>query len=95
MQLVDAWQGYAESEPEPEVVDRMVCFVEYVARRQKPGELLVSGQDDRRKALGMWARSTVFKIWWGYWESLRVWLGIGAILLFVPLGYMAFPDVSR
>jgi hypothetical protein len=73
----------------------MVCFVEYVAIRQKPGELLVSGQDDRRKALGMWARSKAFKIWWGYWESLRVWLGIGAIILFVPLSSMAFPDVSR
>jgi hypothetical protein len=34
IQLVDTWQGgYAESEPEAEVVDRMVWFVEYVARR--------------------------------------------------------------
>jgi hypothetical protein len=73
----------------------MVCFVEYVAIRQKPGELLVSGQDDRRKALGMWARSKASKIWWGYWESLRVWLGIGAIILLIPFGYVAFVYVTR
>jgi hypothetical protein len=41
IQLVDAWQGDAKSEPEAEVVDRMVSFIEYVAERQKPSELLV------------------------------------------------------
>jgi hypothetical protein len=92
IQLVNCWYGWEESEPDPEVVDRMMRFVKYAMLHQQPGTLLVSGDDDRDKAFELWQMHSVQpkgELAWkilGGWRTLRLLGGTLAVVLLYLIG---------